>query len=73
MTTYSLVDIPETEAMLNNPNYSKIVSSAAALVSKNWYPVIIYLHVWVFKDLSPARTNSRSQDGGRCIICKWSQ
>jgi len=34
MTTYSLVDIPETEAMLNNPNYSKIVSSAGALSSK---------------------------------------
>lgn len=34
MTTYSLVDIPETEAMLNNPNYSRIVSSAAALSSK---------------------------------------
>ncbi len=35
MTTYSLVDIPETEAMLNNPNYSLIVSSAAALASKH--------------------------------------
>ena len=34
MTTYSLVDIPETEAMLNNPNYSLIVSSAACLSSK---------------------------------------
>ena len=34
MTTYSLVDIPETEAMLNNPNYSRIVSSAATLSSK---------------------------------------
>lgn len=34
MTTYSLVDIPETEAMLNNPNYSRIVSSSAALASK---------------------------------------
>lgn len=34
MTTYSLVDIPETEAMLNNPNYSEIVSSAACLSSK---------------------------------------
>ncbi len=34
MTTYSLVDIPETESMLNNPNYSRIVSSAAALSSK---------------------------------------
>ena len=34
MTTYSLVDIPETEAMLNNPNYSRIVSSAASLSSK---------------------------------------
>ena len=35
MTTYSLVDIPETESMLNNPNYSRIVSSAACLSSKN--------------------------------------
>ncbi|MDC1394956.1 glycosyl hydrolase [Bacteroidia bacterium] len=34
MTTYSLVDIPETECMLNNPNYSRIVSSSAALSSK---------------------------------------
>lgn len=34
MTTYSLVDIPETESMLNNPNYSRIVSSAACLSSK---------------------------------------
>jgi len=34
MTTYGLVDIPETESMLNNPNYSRIVSSAAALSSK---------------------------------------
>lgn len=34
MTTYSLVDIPETEAMLNNPNYSRIVSSAATLSQK---------------------------------------
>ncbi len=34
MTTYSMVDIPETEAMLNNPNYSKIVSSSACLASK---------------------------------------
>ncbi len=34
MTTYSLVDIPETEAMLNNPNYSRIVSSTACLSSK---------------------------------------
>ena len=35
MTTYSLVDIPETEAMLNNPNYSRIVSSSACLASKH--------------------------------------
>lgn len=34
MTTYSLVDIPETECMLNNPNYSRIVSSSACLASK---------------------------------------
>ena len=35
MTTYSLVDIPETESMLNNPNYSRIVSSSACLSSKH--------------------------------------
>jgi len=34
MTTYSLVDIPETEAMLNDPPYSRIVSSAACLSGK---------------------------------------
>jgi len=34
MTTYGLVDIPETEAMLNNPNYSRIVTSSACLASK---------------------------------------
>ena len=34
MTTYGLVDIPETESMLNNPNYSRIVSSAACVAGK---------------------------------------
>jgi hypothetical protein len=34
MAAYALVDVPESEAMLNNPNYSRIVSSAAALASK---------------------------------------
>lgn len=34
MTTYSLVDVPETEALLNEPTYSRIVSSAAALSGK---------------------------------------
>lgn len=34
LTTYSLVDIPETEAMLNNPNFSRIVSSSACLSGK---------------------------------------
>ncbi len=34
MTTYSLVDIPESEAMLNDPNYSKIVSASACLSGK---------------------------------------
>jgi hypothetical protein len=32
---YASVDIPETEAMLYEPNYSKIVASAAALAGKN--------------------------------------
>jgi hypothetical protein len=31
---YASVDIPETEAMLYNPNYSQIVASAAALAGK---------------------------------------
>ena len=34
MTLYGLVDIPESEAMLNNPNFSRIVSSSACLASK---------------------------------------
>lgn len=34
MTAYASVDIPETEAMLYNPYYSKIVASAAALSEK---------------------------------------
>lgn len=35
ITAYASVDVPETEAMLYDPNYSKIVSSAAALSGKN--------------------------------------
>ena len=34
MSLYSLADIPETEAMLNNPRYGRIVSSSACLASK---------------------------------------
>ena len=34
MKSYSCVDIPETEAMLYNPNYSTIVASSAALSGK---------------------------------------
>ena len=34
MEAYAMVDIPETEAMLNNPVYSRIVSSAAALAGR---------------------------------------
>ncbi|MEO5673797.1 MAG: glycosyl hydrolase [Chitinophagales bacterium] len=35
MSLYALADIPETEAMLNNPRYGRIVSSSACLASKN--------------------------------------
>jgi len=35
ISSYAQVDIPETEAMLYNPKYSAIVSSAAALSGKN--------------------------------------
>lgn len=34
MTAYAMVDVPESEAMLNNPNYSRIVSSSAVLAGK---------------------------------------
>ena len=34
LTAYAQVDIPETEAMLYNPSYSRIVSSAATLSQK---------------------------------------
>jgi len=35
LAAYSLVDIPETEAMLFEPNFAKIAASAATLSSKN--------------------------------------
>jgi hypothetical protein len=34
ITAYSVIDVPETEAMLYEPNFSKIVASSAALSSK---------------------------------------
>jgi len=34
MTTYGMVDIPETECMLNNPRFARIVSSSACLASR---------------------------------------
>ncbi len=34
MTPYGMVDIPETECMLNNPRYARIVSSSACLASR---------------------------------------
>jgi len=34
MSAYAVIDIPESEAMLNTPNFSRIVSSTAALASK---------------------------------------
>jgi len=34
MNAYSLVDVPETEAMLYEPNFSKVVASAACLSGK---------------------------------------
>ena len=34
MAAYAVVDVPETEAMLNNPNYARVVSSAACLAGK---------------------------------------
>lgn len=34
ITAYSVIDVPETESMLYEPNFSKIVASSAALSSK---------------------------------------
>jgi len=34
MTTYAIVDVPETESMLNDPNFAKIVSSSGCLARK---------------------------------------
>ncbi|MFZ1677004.1 MAG: glycosyl hydrolase [Saprospiraceae bacterium] len=48
MTTYSLVDIPETETMLNNPNYSRIVSSSACLASKKMVSAETFTCVYGF-------------------------
>lgn len=35
IAAYSIIDVPETEAMLYNPDFSRIVASAAALSGKN--------------------------------------
>lgn len=57
MTLYSLVDIPETEAMLNNPRYGRIVSSAACLASKISIQRNLHLHVWISCNVSATGTN----------------
>lgn len=49
MTTYGLVDIPETEAMLNNPDYSRIVSSAACLSSRRMVSSETFTCMYGFK------------------------
>lgn len=36
ISTYALIDVPETEALLYEPNFSKIVASAAALGQKRF-------------------------------------
>jgi hypothetical protein len=74
MTTYSLVDIPETEAMLNNPNYSRIVSSAACLSSKPLVSSETFTCMYGFPAtyLREEQTG-RFEVGGRCDVCRRCQ
>ncbi len=50
MNLYGLVDIPETESMLNNPTFSRIVSSAACLASKRIISSETFTDMYGFPD-----------------------
>jgi len=56
MEAYALVDIPESEAMLNNPNFSRIVSSAASLSNKKTVTAESFTCLYGF-----ANTNHREE------------
>ncbi|MCB0734814.1 MAG: hypothetical protein KDC76_09540 [Bacteroidetes bacterium] len=58
LTTYSLVDIPETEAMLNNPEYSTIVSSSAVLSGKKMVSSESFTCLYGFPDTYLKRENT---------------
>ncbi|MBL4578506.1 MAG: hypothetical protein JKX74_08540 [Flavobacteriales bacterium] len=56
MEAYAVVDIPESEAMLNNPNFSRIVSSSACLSGKKTISAESFTCIYGF-----ANTNHREE------------
>ena len=65
ITAYASVDVPETEAMLYEPNFSKIVASAAALSGKNIVSSETFtcLYGW------PAKNIRKEQTADLKLVC----
>ena len=71
---YASVDIPETEAMLYEPGYSQIVSSAAALSGKKIVSSETFtcLYGWPSKNIRKEQ-DRRFKTGCRCLVCQWGE
>jgi hypothetical protein len=62
---YAAVDVPETEAMLYEPNFTKIVSSAAALSGKNIISSETFTCMYGF----PAKHFRKEQTADLKLVC----
>jgi hypothetical protein len=65
ISAYSAVDVPETEAMLYEPNFTKIVSSAAALAGKNIVSSETFTCMYGF----PAKHFRKEQTADLKLVC----
>lgn len=65
ITAYASIDVPETEAMLYEPNFSKIVASATALSGKNIISAETFtcLYGW------PAKHIRKEQTADLKLVC----
>ncbi len=65
ITAYASVDVPETEAMLYEPNFTKIVSSAAALSGKKIISSETFTCMYGF----PAKHFRKEQTADLKLVC----
>jgi hypothetical protein len=65
ISCYAEVDVPETEAMLYEPGYTKIVSSAAALSGKNIVSSETFTCIYGF----PAKHFRKEQTADLKLVC----